>query len=99
MDPSLYRFLIWEVLRAIDSAKRDLVEVEQVVHHSSNGTMSQLLLTAFAGHADFSLLKEEDWRQLNDDMAKMAPGREFGIENRGICLLLAYLLEGLQAGH
>lgn len=99
MNANSYRCLLWELIAALDTGKYDELSIEDVKLHARGGKISTFLQEQFAD-ADFSLLKDEDWKSLNDEFASMENAidsrRKFGVENRGLSLLMAWALQGVQ---
>jgi hypothetical protein len=100
MTSSQYRSLMWEFIAASDMEKYDSVTAAEVAHNAEAGTMRAFLQERFASDFDFSLLGPEDWAVVSETWANLANAvdarRKFGVENRGVSLLMAYALESLQ---
>jgi hypothetical protein len=98
---STIRYLLFEVIAAIDTGTvpllmtemKKLMEDEEVIDYLE-GFKPKVV--------DLSLLKPDDRLYFNRNLKDMALAmhqrerRKFGIENDGLCLLAAYLLELLQ---
>jgi hypothetical protein len=95
-----YRLLLWELVAALDTGKYDSLDIEEVRHHANAGTMPAFLIDTF-DDLDFSMFEPNDWTVLAEEWASMANAidarRKFGVENKGISLLLAYTLQSLQS--
>ncbi len=86
----------FEILGIIDSGEFSSVTIDAVKHGIEAGTMFDFLANA---GGDFTLLGAaerlelvSEWQSLLDVNAR----RKFGVENNGLCLLIAFLLEGIQ---
>jgi hypothetical protein len=99
MKASSYRSLLWELIAASDTGKYDKLSIDDVRLHAREGTISQFLQEQFTD-ADFSLLKDEDWKSLDTEVASMDnaidASRKFGVKNRGLSLLMAWALQGVR---
>jgi hypothetical protein len=100
MKASDYRFLLWQLIAAADTGDFDRLSIEDVRLHAKGGTISKFLQTTFAKVADFSIFKEEDWKEIDSTFQSMDnainASRKFGVENRGLALLMAWSLQGVQ---
>lgn len=85
---------------AIDTGRYDDLSIDQVRQEIRAGTIFRFLTTKLGDDIDFSILDTKtetgllfEWQ----DMEAAIPARKkFGVENRGLPLLVAYLLEGIQ---
>jgi hypothetical protein len=93
-----YRFLLWQLIAALDSGKYDSLDIDEVKRHANAGTISTFLVDRFG--ADLSVLEPQDWTIIGETWASIAnvvdARRKFGVENKGISLLMAYALQSLQ---
>lgn len=100
MEPNKYRFLLWGFIGAMDTGKYDSLSVEEVHRHADVGNIQAFLLERFGSDLDLSLIEGQDWAFISETWASISNAiderRKFGVENRGICLLMAYALESLQ---
>jgi hypothetical protein len=100
MKPYKYRFLLWQFIAALDSGDHDSLSIEEVQRHTIAGTIASFLIDRFGSDCDFSIFEPQDWITISETWASMANAidakRKFGVENKGISLLMAYTLEGLQ---
>jgi hypothetical protein len=69
--------------------------------HARAGTIASFLVDRFGAEADFNMMEPEDWTAISElwfnlDNAVDAR-RKFGVENKGIALLMAYALESFQS--
>lgn len=101
MKASDYRFLLWQLIAALDTGKFDGLGIEDVRLQARGGRISRFLQDTFRDVADFSIFTDEDWRALDRDFENMDNAidarRKFGVENRGISLLMAWALQGVQS--
>jgi hypothetical protein len=100
MTGAKYRSLLWELIAASDTAGPDFLTVEDVQLHARAGAISILLGNIFGATADFSFLSQNDWTDLNYEVAAMmntedAP-RMFVAKKKGITLLMALALQGIE---
>ena len=95
-----YRFLLWQLIAALDTGKYDSLSIYEVKHHADAGTISAFLIDRFGGEADFSMFEPKDWTDINETWSSIAnavdASRKFGVENKGIALLMAYTLQSIQ---
>lgn len=100
MRPSQYRFMLWQLIAACDSGKYDDLSLDEVQRHADAGTIASFMVDRFGQDSDFSLFEPSDWATIGETWGSIAnaidPRRKFGVEKRGICLLMAYALESLQ---
>jgi hypothetical protein len=94
-----YRFLLWQLIAALDSGTYDRLDIEEVRRHANAGTMPAFFIDRFPDF-DFSMFEPKDWTDVADTWASMANAidakRKFGVENKGMALLLGYTLQCLQ---
>jgi len=100
MKATKYRILLWQFIAALDTGKFDGLGIDDVRLHARGGITSKFLREQFSEVADFSAFTDEDWKSLNDEMASMenaiGAARKFGVENRGLSLLMAWALHGVE---
>lgn len=100
MKPYKYRFLLWQFIAAMDTGKYDSVTFEEVHRHAEAGTIPAFLIDRFGSDLDLSMVEPQDWGVISENWASIAnvvdARRKFGVENKGLCLLMAYTLESLQ---
>ncbi len=86
--------LIWEFNSLLDSGAYDDIAVDEVKRHARAETISGFLIDRFGEDIDLGAMQPQDWTGLNKEWERFAveinEGRKMGIENRGLCLLLAY---------
>jgi hypothetical protein len=95
-----YTFLLSELLAAADSGKYDTLGIDEVSRHANAGTIPSFLVDRFGRDLDLSIFEADDWRELSELWSSLANAvdarRKFGVQNKGICLLMAYALESQQ---
>jgi hypothetical protein len=95
-----YRFLLWQLIAALDSGNYDSLSIAEVKRHANAGTIADFLVDRFGAVFDFSIFALKDWTDINETWASIANAvdarRKFGVENKGISLLMAYTLQSLQ---
>jgi hypothetical protein len=95
-----YRHLLWVLISALDSGDFDTLAIEDVKRRAGNGEAGQWFKKTFSDY-DLSMIDEQDWRELDEEWASMHnaidASRKFGVDSKGIALLQAYALQGLQA--
>ena len=100
MTASDYRLLLWNLIAALDTGNYDRLSIDDVRLHARGGKISRFLQETFREVADFSIFTDEKWQVIDRDFEGMENAidarREFGVENRGISLLMAWALEGAQ---
>ncbi|MCY6380233.1 hypothetical protein [Hoeflea prorocentri] len=100
MRPSQYRYMLWQLIAACDSGKYDTLSLDEVQQHADAGTIASFMVEKFGQDCDFSLIEPSDWLAISETWSSIAnavePSRKFGVEKRGVCLLMAYVLESLQ---
>jgi len=85
----------------IDSGEHEDVSREEVVLHIQQGTIFEFLgrFTDIAGWG-LGSLSDDDKRHLLGEWQSLANAvdshRKFGVSRNGICLLSAYIIEGIQ---
>jgi hypothetical protein len=100
MRSNKYRHLLWYLISAADSGKYDSLSIEEVSHHAKAGTIPAFLIDRFCADLDLSLFESQDWQILGESWASIDNAvsfrRKFGVEKRGLCLLMAFTLESMQ---
>lgn len=92
--------LLWGADSALDTGKYAYVSFDEVAKHIEEGTIFEFLATRLSSGIDLSTFDEtnkkgliEEWQ---DILAGVSARRKLGVQNNGICLLVTYLLEGIQ---
>ncbi len=93
-------FLAFYINGAIDSGKYSDVSISLIADQIEAGTIFAFLQARLADDIDLSILDEAKRKELlsewQDLLAAVNARRKFGVEKNGLCLLVAYLLEGIQ---
>lgn len=94
-----FTYLLWQFNMMLDSGKYDKITVSDIKSRIEKGTLPDYLKIQFPD-ADFSMIEAQEWSYLMQEWSGLADTvderRKMGVENRGICLLLAYTINGLQ---
>jgi hypothetical protein len=98
-----YRQLVWEFISAADSGKYDSLSIEEVRRHADAETIPAFIVDRFGDDFDLSTFDADDWTEIARTWASISNAvdarRKFGVENKGICLLMAFALESMQMLH
>lgn len=93
-------FLAFNLNGAIDTGKYADVGFDEVGRAIDNGTIFGFLAKRLEGDIDLSIFdatrKAELLTEWQDLRNAVSARRKFGVEKNGLCLLLAYCLEGIQ---
>ncbi|MBD2383949.1 hypothetical protein [Cylindrospermum sp. FACHB-282] len=93
-------FLAFYINSALDTGKYGDISFKQVADHIEAGTIFDFLRTQLVDDIDLSTFDDPKQKELvaewQDMVSAVSAHRKFGIENNGLCLLMAYLLEGIQ---
>ncbi len=100
MRISKLTYLAFHLNGALGSGKHDGVSVAEVKSRIEAGDIFSYLENSLGDDIDLSALDEADRRELIDEWADLAVAvdecRKMGVQRNGLCLLVAYLLEGMQ---
>jgi hypothetical protein len=100
MTEAKYRSLLWELIAALDGGDFSFLTAEHVQSHARAGGVSILLKSTFGAGADFSFLSDDDWANLDVEVAAMAGAEDapwpFVAKRKGIALLMAFALQGIE---
>jgi hypothetical protein len=99
MLPWKYRTLLRQFIAVADSGKYDSLGIEEVSRHVAAGTLFAFLVDRFGSDLDLSPIEPQDWSSLCEEWSGFGIDirREFGVEKKGICLLMAYALQSIQS--
>jgi hypothetical protein len=93
-------FVAFYLNAAIDSGRYDDLTLTDLKAAIDNGTVFDLLRKRLGQDIDLSILSPNDEAELLREWQDLASAvnerRKMGIERRGLTLLVAYLLEGIQ---
>jgi hypothetical protein len=88
-----------ELNHLVDAGLHAEVSIDITRNEINAGTIFEFLERRFSEEVEFSILDNDDraelvseWRRFNGIKAD----RKLGVSENGICLLVAYLLEGIQ---
>lgn len=100
MRISALTFIAFYLNSAMDSGRYDDVSISEVKAEIEKGTIFSFLRNRLGGDIDLTILEPADEAELlaewQDLLAAVNERRKMGIEKRGLPLLIAYLLEGIQ---
>ena len=100
MKISTLTFIAFYFNSAIYTGRYDDLSIEEVRREIQAGTIFRFLAKKLGTDIDLSILDDRTEAELLaewQDMEIAIPARKkFGVENRGLPLLAAYLLEGIQ---
>jgi hypothetical protein len=97
-------YIILEVNAALDTGKYDDLPMQEVSDHIEAGDVIAWLRRRVP-EADLSLLTEQDAQEYRAGLADIQGGyggserRKWGVENRGLCLMIAWTNELIQQRH
>jgi hypothetical protein len=87
----------------VDSGRADGVTIEQVEQHIESGDLFDWLNKEFKGHIDLSIYRgRPSANEISQGLQEILGGyagrerRKWGVENNGICLLVAWVNELIQ---
>lgn len=90
----------FQLVGALDAGKHGTFSVQQVKDELDYGDIFAFLERQLAGDIDLNLLNEDKRREIKELWLDLALAvnerRKFGVEQDGICLLIAYCLEDIQ---
>jgi len=85
---------------AIESKKYDHLTIEVIKEQIRKGTLFTFLEEELGNDIDLSLWKNEDKEKMNEEWDSFAnaidESRKLCVENNGLSLIMAYILESLQ---
>ena len=103
-------YVLLEINAVIDTGKYDYISIEDIHREIENGTVLRYIAKKAAGDIDLSLLLDREDDELNfeeryaEHLQSIYGGyagqerRKWGVENRGLCLLVAWTIEIIQRG-
>ncbi len=98
MRISQLTFIAFYLNSELDSGEHTDCTVEEVSQHIKAGTIFDYLRNILGD--DIEILDSSDQQVLITEwkgyLSVMDTRRKLGVENKGLCLLIAYLLEGIQ---
>lgn len=100
MKISKLTFLGFYLNGALGSGKYDNITIEKVKQELHNRTIFDYLSTELGDNIDLSILTADDKQELIEEWDDMAvaldEGRKMNVDRNGLCLLVAYLFNGIQ---
>ena len=93
-------FLGFYLNGALGSGKYDEVSITEVKNQIEKGTIFKYLENTLGDDIDISAIDLKDRQELLEEWEDLANAvderRKLGVDKNGLCLLVAYLLEGIQ---
>jgi hypothetical protein len=78
----------------------DHITIDVVKNELKKGTIFSFLENELGNDIDTSIIEADEKKELNDQWYDMSQaideGRKLCVDNGGLCLLVAYILEGIQ---
>lgn len=100
MDISKFTCLGFYLVRALDTGKYNDVTVDEIARQIESGGVFDFLEKKLGTDIFLSRLDTDDRTELSKEwqgmVAALDEKRKLGIEKNGLCLLLVYVLEGIQ---
>ncbi len=100
MHLTTYTFLAFQLNSAIDTGSYDDLTIDEAKDAIERGTVFEFLQDRLGDDLDISILSQTDRATLvaewQDMLAAIDERRKMGIRHRGLTLLIAYVLEGIQ---
>lgn len=100
MQTSKLTFLAFQLNGALGSGQYDFISIEEVKSKIYDETIFEYLKSQLKSDIDVSIYKPEDAKELITEWQDMAgalnESRKLCVDKNGLCLLVAYLLEGIQ---
>lgn len=92
--------LAFSINGAVDTGQHDHITIESVGQHIEAGTVFSYLQDELKENLDLSMFDAASKDQLLEEWQRLLnavdAGRKFGVRRSGLCLLVAYLIEGIQ---
>jgi hypothetical protein len=92
--------LAFDINCGMDGTRHLRIDHKTVFDQIEAGTIFAYLATTLVGNIDLSTYSDadktelvEEWQSLNSTIDAK---RKFGVENKGLCLLMAYIIQGIQ---
>ncbi len=104
INPTALTYTVFELNSALDTGKYDDVSLDEVKGHIEAGDIFDFLDQRLGDNVDLSLLDELARAAVSDGLADICDcyggmeRKKWGVENRGLCLLIAWVNELLQRG-
>ena len=103
-------YVLFEINAVLDTGKYDHISIDDIHREIENGTVLRFLAKEAAGDIDLSLILDRESDELNFEENYTRhlqsiyggyagqEGRKWGVENKGLCLLVAWTVEIIQKG-
>lgn len=92
--------LAFQLNALMDENPADDLSIDEVKRQIEDDTFFEFLELRYQGKIDLSLLDESDRSELlnewKDLVNAVSERRKFGVQNHGLSLAIAYIVEGLQ---
>ncbi|GBD95392.1 MAG TPA: hypothetical protein ENG83_03130 [Nitrospirae bacterium] len=100
MQISKLTFIAFYLNGVLGSGKYNDIEIDEVKDQIQNRRIFDYLKEKLGTDVDLSLLTDDDKTELIDEWIGLVEavdeGRKMCVDKNGLCLLVAYLLEGIQ---
>ena len=100
MEISKLTFVGFDLNGALGSGKYNDITIEDMKEKIRKRTVFSYLQQKLRDDIDLSILTDEDKKEFNDEWIDLVEAidekRKMAVEKNGLCLLIAYLLEGIQ---
>lgn len=100
LNAARYRLLLSKLIALVDTGRYAELSVEDVMLHARSGAISILLGELFQHSADLGAFTQDDWKNFNEEIARMAnasdPPPEIMVTNPGLAFLMSWAVEGIQ---
>ncbi|BBO86802.1 hypothetical protein DSCO28_73680 (plasmid) [Desulfosarcina ovata subsp. sediminis] len=103
-------YVLFEINAVLDTGKYDHISIDDIHREIENGTVLRFIAKEAAEDIDLSLILDRDSDELNFEktytrhLQSIYGGyagqerRKWGVENKGLCLLIAWTIEIIQRG-
>jgi len=95
-----YWLLLSQLIAALDNGGYEDLSIEDVKRHARGGAISVLLGEIFQRTGALGVFTEDDWKNFNEEIARIAnasdPPQEVTVTNRGLALLMTWAVEGVR---
>jgi hypothetical protein len=102
MQTTNLTLIVFELIEAIDSGKFDDIKPQEIESHIESGDIFSFIETKLGHQLKIGFVTQTDIEETTDALQRLdiAYGPSgFGIKNKGLCLLLAYINELIQHAH
>jgi hypothetical protein len=97
-------YFLMEINAALDTGHYEDVTIKEIVYHLDQGDIVEFLGQRLVGDVNLSYFEEDNEKsfELNNQLYKVFLANEnqeyenFGVQNNGLCLLIAYITEIMQ---